>query len=104
MSRTYDRDTIQWDQQTLTVLVEEGRATAYQTALGTIYVVKLPEGGSVKVTPAQIISAEEVDHHNEVAEIVLADVIEHQAQEGRPRNTAWVSAQEQDEILGYFGI
>lgn len=164
MNRTYNRDTVQWDQSTLTVLVEEGQATAYQTALGTIYVVKLPEGGSVKVTPTQIISTDEVAHWNEVAEIALTDVIEHQADTRWAENlveeyltalhgpaenrdgefddqarvlvdrlvnadedreyantlrdaiceaeratatrtrTSWVAADEQDEILKYFGI
>lgn len=54
MTRTYDRDTVKWDAATIQLLVEDQRATAYPTAKGTIYVVKLGEGGSVKVTPDMI--------------------------------------------------
>jgi hypothetical protein len=104
MSRTYNRDTIRWDQTLLDMLVAENMATAYETALGTIYVVKQPEGGSVKVTPEQIISADEKARLNELADITIIEVIEHQSEQEARTGTSWVSSAEKDEILGYFGI
>lgn len=52
MTRTYDRDTIQWVRADLDALVAAGQATLFASG---IYVVKQPEGGSIAVRPHQIL-------------------------------------------------
>jgi hypothetical protein len=57
MTRTYDRQTIQWTADDLVALEAAGQATYFPAAF--TYVVKLPEGGSVAVRPEQVLPAEE---------------------------------------------
>jgi hypothetical protein len=54
----YAREFLTFDQDFLDREVESGWAKVFPTAKGNIYVLKLPEGGSIKVTPNMITKVE----------------------------------------------
>lgn len=53
MTRTYARNEARYDRKLIDMMVADGFATAFETAKGTIYVLKT-DHGSVKVTADQI--------------------------------------------------
>lgn len=97
MPRTYARETKHYDRAVLTHLVDTGEAR-YYPAQGGIWVIKT-EDGTVAVRAHQVI---DIPAPVKV-EVEVEDVVEIPAPPPAHR-TAWVSAQEQDDILSYFGI
>ena len=99
MARNYERDGKHYDFAVLTHLVETGEATFFDGP--GIYVLKT-EDGTVAVRPHQVVFA------STPAPLTITEVDEIAAPvtstDQSRRQTSWVSAAEQDEILGYFGI
>ncbi|QZE10396.1 hypothetical protein SEA_SCOOBYDOOBYDOO_45 [Mycobacterium phage ScoobyDoobyDoo] len=71
MTTRYAREARTFTQAEIDALVAEGTARSYSTLIGQIYVVKLAEGGSIKVTADQIVAP--VVEDDNAAEAWLAD-------------------------------
>lgn len=102
MTRTYDREGKHYDFAVLTHLVETGEATFYDGP--GIYVIKT-EDGTVAVRPHQVIfTATPAPFTITEAEEITAPAAPVEPPARRTGGTAWMSDDEAEEILNYFGI
>jgi hypothetical protein len=108
MTRIYERETKHYDFAVLTHLVETGQATFFEGP--GIFVVKT-EDGTVAVRPHQVIFTatpapfDIVVPDEPVAEVEIPVIPEVEAAPSpAPAKKGWITPQEQDDILGYFGL
>lgn len=96
MSRSYEREGKHYDFALLSHLVETGQATFFEGP--SIFVIKT-EDGTVAVRPHQVLFTPTPAPFR-IVEVEVSPEGDRPA--GGKRS--WVSASEEDEILGYFGI